>query len=1254
MAESAAQALQRRHDELEGAPDPFPPMNAQQNGQNGQNGQARRAQRGNQALNTESEDAFPSLAPSAPAKPAATSAWASAPRIRQVAPRTAPVFSDSFIIENIDLSTAGKDGKPGTLSEVMKRIMLQVKNVKLEASTQRKDGRAKTSFVIKAESEYDLEEAKRKLTAALSPTVTRVIQAPVSAIGSIVGQKGANLIQLRAKYDVRVDIPRKDANLAVPAGNASASRTGSPLPASDEEEEPTQPVSVTGPLSSVTEAIAELNAVIATKTSKITQRVRDITDNVYPFIAGRITEYYALAETEGSYVTLTLSAQSHELVASGDRPGVVKVIETVKAHVEELGESLSTIALPLNKPQHRLLVGSFAEDLMESSKCVVVLPTDPDAREVTLWGLQDDLPQGLQAVMKQANSRYTESLSVPAPSSPIYEYLRRTNYFSKTMAPAHSGVQAHIMPRGKGHAVDFVGEKPAVAAAVKDLKKVFADLEGSTREVEVDWLVHKFLVGKSGKKIKQFQDVHHTQVFFPDESEEKSSALLVYDFAQGASKPEKKKHLDEVERDLRKLAAESADVRSDEITVDKKWHSAIIGKGGSTLNAIIGEDKVLSIKVGSLAKTSGDNSLSEDTILVRGPSSDVTRAVEAIRQLVEKAKNDEIDSSYSTEFDIGREYVKHIVGAGGSGVNKIRDQLDVKLDFNDDEEKEVVVSGKKGKKTSTAKSHVKITGRKENVEEAKRRVLAQVEKLADETTEVIKIPHSYHSGLIGSAGKYVNRLEEKYAVKINFGDGDESRGGRNREAAALKPDEVMIKGGKKGVASAKNELLEAFEYEKETNQTVEFNVPTRAVARILGRSGANINEIKDETGTQIDVEKGDSYDPKPETQIKIRGSKSAIAEAKKLIMAIVKEIGEEATVTIMIENKYHRGLIGAGGQGLKDLVAKVGGPSDPKAQAGLIHFPRNGEPEDEVRLHGEASLVKKLETELESIVASLRDRIVLGVDIPASSHRSLIGRGGQHLNELQDRHKVTVQFPGSRSYFQMGEPENADELSNVPAENLVKVSGSRAACESAIKEMSDRPAPQEQVTTTITVPLRYVHAISQQGTFFRSLRNIGVHVDQSTTPTQAVSTPRPPAPEGADARIDEEPAEPEAVQWQVVENHQEGEEGDSEWTLRGRDQASLDKAQKMIEEAIANAEKASYVGFLTLADRSAFPRIVGTKGASVARLRSETGAEITVGREDNTIVIIGSKDVIEHAKSKILDIVNNSRSRGGRPPRDEE
>jgi hypothetical protein len=172
------------------------------------------------------------------------------------------------------------------------------------------------------------------------------------------------------------------------------------LPGSDEEEEPTQPVSVTGPLSSVNDAIAELNVIIAAKTSKITQRVRDIPASVYPFIVGRRFEYEALAEAEGSFVNLNFSASSRELSVSGDRPGVVKIIETAKANVAELEESLTNIAMQLNKPQHRLLVGGFAEELMESSKCAVTLPTDPDAKEVTIWGLQDDLPQGLQAVMK--------------------------------------------------------------------------------------------------------------------------------------------------------------------------------------------------------------------------------------------------------------------------------------------------------------------------------------------------------------------------------------------------------------------------------------------------------------------------------------------------------------------------------------------------------------------------------------------------------------------------------------------------------------------------------------------------------------------------------------------------------------------------------------------------------------------------------------------------------------------------------------
>lgn len=159
----------------------------------------------------------------------------------------------------------------------------------------------------------------------------------------------------------------------------------------------------------------------------------------------------------------------------------------------------------------------------------------------------------------------------------------------------------------------------------------------------------------------------------------------------------------------------------------------------------------------------------------------------------------------------------------------------------------------------------------------------------------------------------------------------------------------------------------------------------------------------------------------------------------------------------------------------------------------------------------------------------------------------------------------------------------------------------------------------------MSVPLKYHYVISQQGSFFRTLRSFGVQVDQSAHPQKSAIPPRPvPSAGAASARIDD--AEDDAaieIQWQVQPNYLDAEEGDSQWTLKARDQAGLERAQKAVQDAIDNAIGMSHVGFLTLPDRSAFPRIVGSKGANVTRLRADTGADITVSRENSTIVIIG-------------------------------
>src|SRR5690242_9442915 len=160
------------------------------------------------------------------------------------------------------------------------------------------------------------------------------------------------------------------------------------------------------------------------------------------------------------------------------------------------------------------------------------------------------------------------------------------------------------------------------------------------------WTIHR---------LQALNEAHNVKVYFPAESSEISNIVLVYDPFSPSASPnpnEKKKHLDAVEKELLKFAKAAADVKSELFHIEKRWHETVIGYGGSTLETIIGEDTTLSVKFGA---DTGDSS--EDAILVRGISSDVDRVVKEIRELVAKAEEDLILSSYETEFEIDREYV---------------------------------------------------------------------------------------------------------------------------------------------------------------------------------------------------------------------------------------------------------------------------------------------------------------------------------------------------------------------------------------------------------------------------------------------------------------------------------------------------------------------------------------------------------------------------------------------------------------------
>ena len=438
--------------------------------------------------------------------------------------------------------------------------------------------------------------------------------------------------------------------------------------------------------------------------------------------------------------------------------------------------------------------------------------------------------------------------------------------------------------------------------------------------------------------------------------------------------------------------------------------------------------------------------------------------------------------------------------------------------------------------------------------------------------------------MIGAGGKYAIRIEEKYGVKLQF-----PRDNKDGTPAA-KPDEVTIRGGKKGVAGAKTELVEAAAFESESRQTLTFTVPTKSVAQIVGKSGATINGIKDETNAQIDIDKSAGDDGK--TSITVRGDKKGIAAAKTAVLAVVDQVGDEVTVTLTIDPKYHRTLIGQGGGKLRDLIASCGGPTEGYRQAGLVNFPKSGDDTtDQVRLRGDRKVVNALKAAMEKQVEVLKQTVVIGVVVPAAEHGSKIGRGGAALQDLQRKTGTTVHFPGSRQYSSVGDIEN--ELEDCDPKDIVKVIGTKEACEKAAELLqvpSERPARQERAergstpdlpSRSMSIPNKYYHALADQ-TLLRSIRNAGgsVSFPQPAPPKPTLTRP---AANGSSlaakaARIDldaEDGGDDLAVEgdWEIQENYQGAEDGEMDWEVRGRD---LDKVVAVLEAALERAKGATH------------------------------------------------------------------------------
>lgn len=297
-----------------------------------------------------------------------------------------------------------------------------------------------------------------------------------------------------------------------------------------------------------------------------------------------------------------------------------------------------------------------------------------------------------------------------------------------------------------------------------------------------------------------------------------------------------------------------------------------------------------------------------DTIVtLRGPAPAVESLAAKVKAFVEQAIEEEKERGFTLSFDFPQNHANQLIGKGGSNIHNLREKFDVEIKVDDGK---VELKGPKAK-AEAAKAHISALGR----------------QWADEATYTLKIEPKYHRELIGAQGNQINKLQTRYKVQIHFpraarpvrddqSNADlASEAGRKSGRREQEPDEVIVKGPKKGADGARDEILSLVQYLKDNSYTATVSVQPSQIPSLIGQRGSGMDELRQTTGAKIDVPNArDVKDSSGKVEIQIKGTKSQVAQAKKILEEKKTIFDETIQKTLEVDKKHHRALIGAGGK----------------------------------------------------------------------------------------------------------------------------------------------------------------------------------------------------------------------------------------------------------------------------------------------------------------------------------------------------
>uniref|UniRef100_A0A672JFL3 Vigilin n=1 Tax=Salarias fasciatus TaxID=181472 RepID=A0A672JFL3_SALFA len=506
------------------------------------------------------------------------------------------------------------------------------------------------------------------------------------------------------------------------------------------------------------------------------------------------------------------------------------------------------------------------------------------------------------------------------------------------------------------------------------------------------------------------------------------------------------------------------------------------------------------------------------------------------------------------------------------------------------------------------------------------------------TVSSVSAPSWLHRFIIGKKGQNLAKITQQMPkVHIEFTEGE---------------DKITLEGPTKDVQMVQSQIQAIVTDLVSRMDYAEISVDPKFHRHLIGKGGVNINRIKELHKVTVRI----PPDNEKSNLIRIEGDPQGVQEAKKELLELASRMENERTKDLIIEQRFHRAIIGQKGEKIKEVRDKF-----PEV---IINFPDPAQKSDIVQLRGPRTEVEKCSNALTESDFSDQVENSFSVSVPIFKqfHRNIIGKGGSNIKKIREETNTKIDLPAENSNSEM-----------------IIITGKKANCEAARNRILAIQKELANITEVdVSIPSKLHNSlIGSKGRLVRSIMEEcgGVHIHFPTEGSGIDKvTIRGPVEEVEKAKqqllalAEEKQTKSHTAELHAKPEYHKfliGKGGGNIRKVRDSTGARIifptaeDKDQELItvvgtEEAVREAQKEleelirsldNVVEDTMTVDPKHHRYFVARRGQVLRDLADEYGGVMVsfprTGSQSETVILKGAKDCVEAAKKRMQEIVED-------------